>query len=114
MAGTYKTPKVISVINFKGGVAKTTTTVALAETLADKGMKILIIDLDPQTNATLMLIGEKEWRRVNTAGNTLAHLFKNASFPMAGKTSIKNFVYKKASDVKTMKGQIDLINPAIK
>ena len=49
---------VISTINLKGGVGKTTTTVALAETLSVKRRKrVLVIDLDPQTNATTMLIG---------------------------------------------------------
>jgi len=73
---------VVSMINLKGGVGKTTTTVALAEILAaDLGKRVLVIDLDPQTNATTMLLGEKAWSQLNAQGRTLAALFKDALRP---------------------------------
>ena len=75
-------PDVFSTINLKGGVGKTTTTVALAEFMSGRlGKRVLVIDLDPQTNATVMLIGEHKWRELNEREWTLARLFKDALDP---------------------------------
>src|SRR5579863_3757924 len=69
-------PVVTSVINLKGGVGKTTLTVALAHFLAlEHGKRVLVIDLDPQTNATVCLIPEPEWKARDETGRTLYQLF---------------------------------------
>ncbi|MBP1966425.1 AAA family ATPase [Paenibacillus aceris] len=70
--------QVISIINLKGGVGKTTITVAVAEFLAVEHQKrVLVIDLDPQTNSTVALIGEEEWAKRNQNSQTLHALFKD-------------------------------------
>jgi chromosome partitioning protein len=54
-ADPNRSPLVVALMNQKGGVGKTTTTVNLAAGLASIGMRALVVDLDPQAHATLHL-----------------------------------------------------------
>ena len=70
--------EVITVINQKGGVGKTTTAHSLATGLYKRGYKVLIIDLDPQTNLTYTVLGDTPE--------------KNIYDVLTGKENIKNCI----------------------
>jgi chromosome partitioning protein len=73
--------RIFTISNQKGGVGKTTTTVNLAAALATKGFKVLVIDLDPQGNASTALgvphqEGVKGIYEVLTEGTPLAKVIQ--------------------------------------
>lgn len=99
---------VFSVINMKGGVGKTTITVALAEVLASEFQKrVLVIDLDPQINTSLMLIGEEFWYSLNKKGYTLAPLFELN--PNKRLFDFEKACQKEVSNVKKAQPNLDLL-----
>ena len=101
--------QVVSLLNLKGGVGKTTTTVALAHSLtADFGKHVLVIDLDPQASATIILIGEAAAFRVAQRDQTVAQVFRDA---LGGGPAIFNFDSAVQSNVGGVEGLagIDLL-----
>lgn len=105
---------VISTINLKGGVAKTTSTVAIGEFLsAEFNKKVLIVDLDPQTNATVMLLGDEKWKELDEKDYTLARLFEDALDPDNSKFNLEKTLQKNVSDVNAVKS-LDLIPSSLK
>lgn len=73
--------RIIAVANQKGGVGKTTTTINLSACLAEAGMKVLVIDVDPQGNTTSGLGIDK-----NNVENTIYEL-------MLGEAELKDCIY---------------------
>ena len=88
--------KVIAIANQKGGVGKTTTAVNLASSLAATKRKVLLVDLDPQGNATTAT-GIKEEKP-----NTLYDLFFN-------NTPINECIYNTPDNYKVLPGDQNLI-----
>lgn len=61
--------KIIAVVNHKGGVGKTTTVASLGSAIAEKGYRVLLVDLDAQANLTSSLLKQEPERTIYEAIN---------------------------------------------
>lgn len=81
--------KKISFINYKGGVGKTSLTVNVASSLAHTGKKVLLIDLDTQSNTSIWLLRLDRWNKLNNNPHgSIYSLFNNSG------NNISDCVYK--------------------
>jgi len=79
----------ISFINYKGGVGKTSLIVNTAAALAKMGKRVLLFDLDTQSNASIWLLKLERWNKINATGDgSIYSIFD------PGKTHIKDLVIK--------------------
>lgn len=105
MKGEYNMGRIIAIANQKGGVGKTTTAINLSACLAEKGKKVLAVDIDPQGNMTSGLGLEKE-----AVDKTIYDL-------MIGDASIDDVIYKEVienldilpTDINLSGAEIELI-----
>lgn len=111
-----ETTHVLSFINLKGGVGKTTAAVAVAEFLAQEERKhVLFVDLDPQTNATVTLISEKRWEEMDKEGLTVAQIFADKlSAHEPPKFDIERAIVRRVSTINDGIARLDLLPSSIR
>lgn len=69
--------KIVSVINYKGGVGKTSLTANLAAELAWRGRRVLLLDLDPQSSLTFSFITPDDWEKSFAPSKTIKSWFES-------------------------------------
>ena len=97
--------KVVSLINMKGGVAKTTLAINIADCLATRhNQRVLLIDVDPQFNATQCLLTPDDYvAHLSNNGDTVLKVFDRSSRIIAGTVSKCGSVPpKKLEDIKVL------------
>ncbi len=92
--------KIIAIANQKGGVGKTTTTINLAYALLENGKKVLVVDLDPQSNLTMCFGIDRPDELESTIYDLMTNMIEEKPIPEKGKC-VLNF------------GGIDLIPSSI-
>ena len=80
MTAKKKAPIVVSVINLKGGVGKTTATVLLARYAARAGLSVLAVDLDPQANLSQALMEGDYDKVMDDREPTVVELFNGIGY----------------------------------
>lgn len=103
----------VAVSNLKGGVGKSTTTMMLAEGLALRGKIILVVDLDPQSNASYMLLSKQRVLQISRGPNHVA-AFLQGLVSGAPPLAFGNYVTQHASDIRELTqghtGRVDLVS----
>ena len=103
---------VISVINYKGGVGKTTTTANLAAELAWRGKKVLILDMDSQASLTFSFIRPDQWMKDFERNGTIKSWFD--SFDSHSPIKLESIIFQ-PQDItdrlrrKSRRGQVHLV-----
>lgn len=100
--------RVVSVINYKGGVGKTTVTANLGAELAFRGKKVLLIDLDAQASLTFSFVKPDYWQNQLAEGSTIKSWFD--SFANGQPISLTDLILSpRTANGAIGAGQVDLI-----
>jgi chromosome partitioning protein len=97
----------ISIINYKGGVGKTTLTANIAAELARRGRNILLIDLDPQASLTFSFITPEKWLAEFSESKTIKDWFE--SFEDKTSLNLKELIFTPEKIKAKVEGKLDMI-----
>ena len=109
--------KIVSLINYKGGVGKTTLTANLGAQFAKSGKRVLMVDLDPQASLTFSFMSQDEWAEKYADSKTIkawydAFIDKDKEFSVENLLvrPVKVAPYVKAGDLALICSHLNLIN----
>jgi chromosome partitioning protein len=110
--------KTVSVINYKGGVGKTTVTANLAAELAWRGKRVLVVDMDAQASLTFSFISPSDWAKHYETSGTIKSWFddflngsaSNLSSVIQRPTKINQKVARNGGIVDVIYSHLALIN----
>lgn len=102
--------KIVSVINYKGGVGKTSLTSNLAGQLAWMGRRVLVLDFDPQTSLTFSFIKADDWEKSFAAKKTIKTWFE--SFESGTPIALNSLIHtpRRVADALKGRGCLDIIS----
>ena len=98
----------VSVINYKGGVGKTTIAANIAAELGWRGSKVLLIDLDPQASLTFSFLTVDTWRAMYADTKTIRNWY-DAFIDQDRNLALSNLIVRPPAINQIIDGQVDLI-----
>ena len=100
--------KTVSVINYKGGVGKTTITANLASELAWRGHTVLLVDLDPQASLTFSFLTVDDWERDFSENKTIRNWY-NAYIDQDHDLELSSLIVPLSRITQITQGSLDII-----